>query len=154
MPKVNINIGHPSHGRGGKTGHQSIEKQARGNKEVNRQEVIKRKQESTRRKFNARAEREIQGIVDKGINEIIPLANRAFANVKKLVHNRRKYALFVLAIDEFVFKKIQKDFEANEFIFPHMGEGFWTPEMRDKYGWLVPSEKAKLFAELLGKKLI
>jgi hypothetical protein len=153
MPKKQINIGHSDHGRGGKTGHQSIETQARGDREARINDIIKRKQEKTQRQFRARVEREIQDIVKQGEREIVPIANMAFSHVKKQIHDRKKYALFMLAIDEFVFRKMTQLFNENKFIAPHLSADFWTIEIKDKYGWLEPKQKTELYSLLLGTKL-
>ncbi|MFA5763695.1 MAG: hypothetical protein WC915_02695 [archaeon] len=153
MPKRQINIGHPDHGHGGKTGHQSIETQARGNKEAKIKELIQRKHEKAQRKFNARVEREINGIVSKAELEIHPVADKAFANVKKQIKDPKKFALCALAIDEFVFREIKKLFETNPVLAPHVTKEFWTPKLRDEYGWLAAGQKSNLLSILLGKKI-
>ena len=151
MPKKQIVIGHKDHGRGGKTGHQSLETQARGNRVAKELEKTKRNQEKNKRKFSAKAERELKKIVDAAKKDLIPLAENAKKTIEKQVKqggmNTNKFVSCLLAIDEYVLSEIKKRFKENPLVGPLSEEIEW-----DNFRWLEGDVRTHLFLLLIGKK--
>ena len=150
MPKRKIVIGHPDHGRGGKTGHQSLETQARGDKAAKEREKQQKREEKRKQKFSVRSEREINSIILGAQKDLIPTANKAKQTIELRLKqggiNKEKYAISMLSIDEFVINEIKKRFKENPVIGEHVDGVNW-----DNFRWLESNDRGRLFLILIGK---
>jgi len=146
MSKRSINLGHPDHGRGGKSGHQTVETHGRN---VTRQKV-KEKLERRQEKAERKKERNISSLMEKLTTDVVPKVNELYARIRKeLEHgsrSKRTTLIKILAVNEWYIGEIERQLISKKISFEPL-----TKAERGQISLIDESDHRIHLAHLLGK---
>jgi hypothetical protein len=148
MSKRKINLGHPDHGKGGKTGHQNVETHGGNVTRARIGDLVERRKAKAVRK----QKRNIAQLMEKLNLDTVPKVNALYARLRIEMNSskgsKRTMKVKVLAINEWYIDHIQK-----QMIKKRLTHTPLTIEEREQISLIEKGDHSRFLEDLLGEKI-